>query len=203
MLAKPLVGILALQGDFLSHCTMLKTLGVAVTLVKEPYQLQSINGLIIPGGESTAIIKQILQNTNWQLGFARIKEIQMPIFGTCAGLILLSKIVEPAQFSLGWLDISVLRNGYGRQINSHVIYADFILANQIHHIAMPLIRAPRIIKIGPQVTSLINKDNEIYLVEQENLLAATFHPEITEQTYIHQYFLQKIKSFILIRDGKM
>ncbi len=198
MSVQPVIGILALQGNFAAHRTMLQTMQVRTILVKEPYQLKNIDGLIIPGGESTAILKQLDQDPGWETALTYIKKIRLPIFGTCAGLILLSKKVEPTQFSFGWLDIKILRNGYGRQIDSHIAYADFTFLEQSHPVAMPLIRAPKIIEIGPTVTPLIIKDDEIYLVEQAHLLAATFHPELTESTDVHEYFLKKVKKYLKV-----
>jgi len=188
------IGVLALQGNFAAHCAMLQSLNVATQLIKLPQQLQEVDGLIIPGGESTTMIKQILDQPNWQVALADFYQQRLPIFGTCAGLILLSKNVQPTQFNLGWLDITVLRNGYGCQLDSHVVTGKFAWDQKIEKVDMPLIRAPRIINIGVQVKPLITENDNIYMVEEGAIIATTFHPEMTKYTCIHQYFLDKVHS---------
>ncbi len=195
-----IIGILALQGDFAAHSVMLKHLNVEPRLIKLPQQLASLDGLIIPGGESTTISKQITSNQAWLTAFADIHKKRLPIFSTCAGLILISKQIRPNQFSLGWLDIIVQRNGYGRQINSHFSKAAFTVHGREKIIEIPLIRAPKIISIGAEVIPLVQEQQQIYLVEQQHLLAATFHPELTKQTDIHSYFLEKVDKYKFTRD---
>lgn len=192
MTTKKIIGVLALQGNFVAHSKMLQRLNAEPKLIKLPQQLLSLDGLIIPGGESTTMIKQITSNESWLAAFNHLYKKRLPVFGTCAGLILMSKQVQPQQFSLDWLDITIQRNGYGRQIDSHFSTAMFTVHGREKRIEMPLIRAPKIISIGQTVTPLMQKENEIYLVEQQQLLAATFHPELTTQSDIHAYFLEKI-----------
>ena len=147
--------------------------------------------MIIPGGESTTMIKQLLLQPAWQIELATLHKEKTPIFGTCAGLILLSKKVQPNQFNLGWLDIHVLRNGYGSQLDSHLLTANVKFNGKLIKIDMPLIRAPKIIKINKKVTPLISIKDNIYMVEEGAIIATTFHPEITSHTHIHEYFLDK------------
>ena len=192
MMAKKVIGVLALQGNFSAHSAMLQRLNAEVKLIKLPQQLSSLDGLIIPGGESTTMSKQITSSDAWLTAFNHLYEKRLPVFGTCAGLILMSKHIQPKQFNLHWLDMVVQRNGYGRQIDSHFSKATFVVHGKEKLIEMPLIRAPKILSIGQAVTPLIQEEKQIYLVEQQHLLAATFHPEMTKQIDIHAYFLEKI-----------
>ncbi len=185
------VGILAVQGDFELHAKMLERIGAPWKLVKHASDLDDIAGLIMPGGESTTMLKFF---ANEQIGPAILEFAQQgkPVFGTCAGAILLAKdVLNPPQAHLGLIDISIERNAYGRQIDSSVRRGDCPeLAAQ--PIEMVFIRAPIIRRVGDGVRVLGRCDGLPVLVEQGNILAATFHPELTEDETIHRYFLKKV-----------
>ncbi len=187
-----IVGVLALQGAFAKHLQAIRALGVEAKEVRMPKDLERCDALIIPGGEST-VIGQILEKAGLReplLQFAREK----PVFGTCAGLILMSQtIIADSLFPFGLLDISVERNAYGRQIES---FASEISFNAPHSksISVPalFIRAPRIRRVGPAVQVIGTYGQEPVLVLQGHCLGATFHPELTENLSIHRYFLSLI-----------
>jgi len=192
------IGVLALQGDFDAHRRRLEELGAEVVMVKKPEQLNQIDGLIIPGGESGTFLKLLGEE-----GFARLKDFvrDKPTFGTCAGCILLASEVEnPQQNGLGALDITVRRNAYGRQIDSSIREGRFLG----EPIEMVFIRAPKIERVGPDVEVIAtegNNNNEDdaaipVLVRKDKTLAATFHPELSDDQRIHQYFLD------MVADGK-
>jgi 5'-phosphate synthase pdxT subunit len=185
------VGILAIQGDFAMHAKMLDAMGVPWKLVKHAGELDEISGLIMPGGESTTMLK-IFELEG--LGEA-IKEFAAqgkPIYGTCAGAILLAKeVLNPPQEKLGLIDIGIERNAYGRQIDSSVQTGECPdLAD--HPVEMVFIRAPIIRRVGEGVRVLGRCGNLPVLVEQGNILAGTFHPELTADRSVHQYFLKKL-----------
>jgi 5'-phosphate synthase pdxT subunit len=185
------VGVLAIQGDFELHAKMLEHIGAPWKLIKHASDLEGVDGLIMPGGESTTMLKFFV---NEGLGpateaFARQGK---PIFGTCAGAILLaSEVRNPPQAHLGLIDITVERNAYGRQIDSSVRRGDCPeLADR--PVEMVFIRAPIIRRVGAGVRVLGTCDGLPVLVEQGNILAATFHPELTQDETIHRYFLKKM-----------
>ena len=181
------IGVLALQGDFDAHRKRLEELGAEVVLVKKPSQLDQIDGLIIPGGESSAFLKLLGES-----GFTHLKEFvhTKPTFGTCAGAILLAKEIEnPHQTGLGALDIGIRRNAYGRQLESSIREGVFAGSP----IEMVFIRAPKIERLGPDVEVLATEGKDPVVVRQGKSMAATFHPELTEDTRIHQAFLDLIK----------
>ncbi len=185
------VGILAVQGDFEMHAKMLDRLGARWKLVKRVEDLGEVAGLIMPGGESTTMLKFFAEEG---LGPA-IREFVAqgkPVFGTCAGAILLAKeVTNPPQERLGLLDVSIERNAYGRQVDSSVRRGDCpALASR--PVEMVFIRAPIIRRVGEGVRVLGTCDGVPVLVEQANVLAATFHPELTEDETIHRYFLSKL-----------
>lgn len=183
------VGVLALQGDFDAHRRTLEKLGAEVVLVKRPEQLDEVDGLVIPGGESSAFLK-LLGDTGFEKlsDFVRTK----PTFGTCAGCILLAKDIEnPAQVGLGALDITVRRNAYGRQIDSAIISALTKLGGG--PLEQVYIRAPRIERTGDSVEVLAERDGHPVLVRQGKTMAATFHPELSDDTRVHAEFLKLIK----------
>jgi pyridoxal 5'-phosphate synthase pdxT subunit len=186
--AHPLtIGVLALQGDFDAHRRRLEELGAKVVLVKKPEQLDHIDGLVIPGGESSTFLKLLGQE-----GFAKLKDFVLtrPTFGTCAGAILLATLVEnPHQPGLGALDITVRRNAYGRQIDSSIREGRFLNAP----IEMVFIRAPRIERVGKGVEVVATEGNDSVLVRQGRTLAATFHPELSDDRRIHQFFLEMVR----------
>ena len=182
------IGVLALQGDFDAHRKRLEELGAEVVLVKNPEQLDGIDGLIIPGGESSTFLKLL-----GEAGFAKLKDFVRlkPTFGTCAGAILLAKEVEnPRQTGLGALDIGIRRNAYGRQLESSI--REGLLAGS--PIEMVFIRAPKIERLGPQVEVLATEGKDPVVVRQGKTMAATFHPELSTDTRIHQAFLQLIRT---------
>jgi 5'-phosphate synthase pdxT subunit len=180
------IGVLALQGDFDAHRRRLEELGTEVVLVKDPEQLGQIDGLVIPGGESGTFLKLL-----GEAGFEKLKQfVQLkPTFGTCAGAILLAKEVEnPRQAGLGALDIDIRRNAYGRQIDSSIREGRFRDAP----IEMVFIRAPKISRVGPGVEVLATEGNDPVVVRQGSVMAATFHPELSDDSRIHQAFLDLI-----------
>lgn len=185
------VGILAVQGDFELHAKMLERIGAPWKLVKHASELDAVGGLIMPGGESTTMLKFFV---NEGLGPAlnEFASQGKPVFGTCAGAILLAKeVLNPPQESLGLLDVGIERNAYGRQIDSSVRRGDCPeLADR--PVEMVFIRAPIIRRVGAGVRVLGRSDGLPVLVEQRNILAATFHPELTEDETIHRYFLKKL-----------
>jgi 5'-phosphate synthase pdxT subunit len=188
------IGVLALQGAYAAHVKTLQALGAATKLIRTPEDLagpEHIDGLIMPGGESTTMLK-FLERNNF---FDTLKTFvtTTPTFGTCAGAILLAKDVEsPAQKSLGALDITVERNAYGRQIDSTILFAETAIPGG--PLEMVFIRAPRITRTGPAVETLATRDGYSVLVRQGNLLAATFHPELSQDPRVHQLFLDLVKS---------
>ena len=199
------IGVLALQGDFDAHRRRLEQLGAEVVLVKKPEQLDEIDGLVIPGGESGTFL-----NLLGQAGFEKLKEFvgMKPTFGTCAGAILLANEVDnPKQEGLGALDIRIRRNAYGRQIDSSIREGKF-LQDRMSNGKMPaspskdsplemvFIRAPKIERVGPGVEVIATEGNDPVAVRQGRVMAATFHPELSEDTRVHQAFLD------LVRNGK-
>ena len=184
------IGVLALQGDFDAHRKRLEELGAEVLLVKKPEQLDDIAGLVIPGGESSTFLKLLGEE-----GFAKLKDFVRvkPTFGTCAGAILLANEVEnPKQTGLGALDITVRRNAYGRQVDSSIREGKFL----DDPIEMVFIRAPKIERIGEGVEVLATEGNDAVMVRKGKTLAATFHPELSDDARIHRYFLD------LVANGK-
>ena len=186
-----IIGVLALQGDFDAHRRRLEELGANVVLVKKPEQLDEIDGLIIPGGESGTFLKLL-----GEAGFEKLRQFVRlkPTFGTCAGAILLAKEVEnPAQAGLGALNIRIRRNAYGRQIDSSIRHGKFFHDLKGDHHESPLemvfIRAPKISHVGEGVEVLATEGADPVAVRQGRAMAATFHPELSEDTRIHQAFL--------------
>jgi len=183
---KPTIGVLALQGDFDAHRRRLEELGAKVILVRKPEQLDDIEGLVIPGGESSTLLKLL-----GHAGFEKLKQFvhAKPSFGTCAGAILLAaQVASPAQESLGALDITVRRNAYGRQIDSSIRAGKFLQGNT----EMVFIRAPKIERVGEGVEVIATEGDDPVLVRRGKTLAATFHPELSEDRSIHQYFLDLV-----------
>lgn len=190
-LSTPLIGVLALQGDFEAHRAALDRAGASAVEVRTAEELNAVDGLIIPGGESTTMLK-LLEYENL---FDPIRRFgaEKPIFGTCAGAILLaSEVLNPAQPSLGLVDMTIERNGYGRQIDSRIGDIDL---NDGHHAEAVFIRAPIIRRIGPEAKVLGTYQDAPVLVEQGPHLAATFHPELSRNgAEIHHLFVEKVKS---------
>src|ERR1700752_930011 len=190
------IGVLALQGDFDAHRRRLEELGAEVVLVKKPEQLDSLDGLVIPGGESGTFLKLLGDE-----GFEKLKDFvrNKPTFGTCAGAILLATEVEnPAQAGLGALNIRIRRNAYGRQIDSSIREGKFLRDLEGHLAESPLemvfIRAPRIASVGEGVEVLATEGSDPVAVRQGRAMAATFHPELSEDTRVHQAFLDLVRT---------
>lgn len=182
------VGILALQGDFEAHARVLERLGVEWVYIKRPGALREIDALIIPGGESSTFLK-FLEEKNFLETLRRLPEEGKPLFGTCAGAILLAKeVTNPPQASLGLVDMSVERNAYGRQVASAVRRGQCVLRDE--PLEMVFIRAPIIRHLGEGVRVLGICDGLPVCVEQGRCLVSTFHPELTPDTTLHQHFLQ-------------
>lgn len=185
------IGVLALQGDFDAHRHRLEQLGAEVALVKKPEQLDEIDGLVIPGGESGTFLKLLGEE-----GFEKLKQFVRvkPTFGTCAGAILLAAEVEnPKQSGLGAIDIGIRRNAYGRQLDSSIRKGKLLSAQNGKVAASPLemvfIRAPKIERVGAQVEVLATEGKDPVAVRQGRVMAATFHPELSDDTRVHQAFL--------------
>jgi pyridoxal 5'-phosphate synthase pdxT subunit len=185
------IGVLALQGAFEAHAKALTALGATAKLVRTPAELADIDGLIIPGGESTTFLK-FLERDGFLDALESFVETT-PTFGTCAGAILLAKNVQnPTQKSLAALDITVERNAYGRQIDSTILTTPTTLEGG--PLEMVFIRAPRITHTGPSVETLATRDGFPVLVREGHLLAATFHPELSSDPRVHQLFLDLVRS---------
>ena len=182
------IGILAVQGDFAAHAAMLKDLGVDSVEVRTPEALDSCDALILPGGESTTQL-QFLQEEGLDKAIRNFVASDKAVFGTCAGAILLAKEVKnPKQKSLGLLDITVLRNGYGRQVHSDVVSGPTTLKDE--PLEMVFIRAPVIERTGQGVEVLAQYEGKPALVQRKNVIAAAFHPELTGDTTVHERFLK-------------
>jgi pyridoxal 5'-phosphate synthase pdxT subunit len=181
------IGILAIQGDYEAHAKMLDRIGVAHRYVRTADELTGLDGIILPGGESTTHLKVMTEEGL----FEPLKKFGADggaVYGTCAGAILLAREVHgPPQASLGLLDASVLRNGYGRQLASDVHLVQTKLRDE--PIEMVFIRAPIFETIGPKVEILAEFGGRPILVREGNILASTFHPELTDDTSIHEYFV--------------
>jgi len=189
--AKAKIGILAIQGDFAAHAAMLQSLGAETKEVRTVADLAECDGLILPGGESTTQL-QFLQEKGLAEAIKNFAAKKRPVFGTCAGAILLAKNVKsPAQDSLGLLDMTVLRNAYGRQLASEVSSGDSKL--KAEPMEMVFIRAPIIENVGPGVEILAEFAGKPSLVQKDNVLAATFHPELTDDSTVHRHFLDLVE----------
>jgi 5'-phosphate synthase pdxT subunit len=192
------IGVLALQGNFREHLAVLERLGVDGIEVRRPEQVDGLDGLVVPGGESTAIGR-----------LARLYGLDEalcafpgPIFGTCAGMILLAREAVdgvPDQLLLGLLDISVRRNGYGRQVFSFEADLDWDGGPPLRGV---FIRAPRVEQTGPGVEALAELDGRPVLVRQGRVLAASFHPELTDDTRVHELFVELVEERSMSGDSK-
>lgn len=185
--SRPRIGVLAIQGDYAAHAEALSESGAEPVEIRKPEELDDLNGIVLPGGESTTMLK-FLEKHHF---FDELKEYctQHPVFGTCAGTILLARDVQnPAQRSLGILDIVVERNAYGRQIDSSILTTETSLPGG--PLEMVFIRAPRIIQTGSAVEVLARRDDFATLVRQGNVLAATFHPELSSDRRVHKAFVE-------------
>jgi len=191
------IGVLALQGDFAAHAARLSSLGAEPVEVRYARQLNGVEGLVLPGGESTTNLILLESEGLWDAlqGFARTR----PVLGTCAGAILLAKEVSnPSQLSLGAVDIAIERNAYGRQVDSSIRWVDpepeFAARTATGPLEAVFIRAPIIRSAGPEVDVLLRDGADPILVEQGPHLAATFHAELTRDTRLHELFLEKVRS---------
>jgi 5'-phosphate synthase pdxT subunit len=181
------IGVLAIQGDFDAHRKRLEQLGAEVVLVRKPEQLDDIDGLVIPGGESGAFLRILGPQ-----GFEKLKQFvrRKPTFGTCAGAIMLAKeVTNPDQPGLGALDIRIRRNAYGRQIDSSIREGTFGESP----LEMVFIRAPKIEHLGPGVEVMAMEGNDPVVVRQGRAMAATFHPELSTDPKVHQAFLDLVR----------
>jgi pyridoxal 5'-phosphate synthase pdxT subunit len=174
------VGVLAVQGNFREHIAMLRRLGAEAVEVRKPEQLEGLDGLVVPGGESTTFMRLMRL---YGLDDA-VRSFAGPVFGTCAGMIVLDRN------HLGLMDIDVERNAYGRQVAS--FEADLELAGDSRPLHGVFIRAPRVRELGPDVEVLAEHEGEAVLVRQGRFLAAAFHPELTEDTRVHERFLEEL-----------
>ena len=188
------IGVLALQGDFDAHRRRLEELGAEVVLVKKPEQLDEIDGLVIPGGESGTFLKLL-----GETGFEKLKQFVRlkPTFGTCAGAILLAAEIEnPAQAGLGALNIHIRRNAYGRQVDSSIRQGKFLRDPEGKVAESPLemvfIRAPKISHVGEGVEIIATEGADPVVVRQGRAMAATFHPELSDDPRVHQAFLNLV-----------
>jgi 5'-phosphate synthase pdxT subunit len=196
---KPNIGVLALQGAVREHLNMLEVCGARGIPVKHPAELPFCSGLIIPGGESTTIGK-LMEGRGFLEDIRAFAQEGMPLFGTCAGLIMMARrLVEGDQSLLGLMDVIVRRNAFGRQVDS--FEAELVL-KEIDDTPRPFrgvfIRAPWIEVTGPEVEELGEFKGKVIMARQDNLLACAFHPELTDDTRIHRYFLEMVAESIKV-----
>ena len=178
------IAVLALQGDFAAHRRRLAEMGLDSFEARKPEELEGASGLVVPGGESTTLWK-FFEFAPWEDAIRRFAATGAPVLGTCAGAIVLAReVTNPSQRGLGVIDISVERNAYGRQADSFVGSVDApALGGRLPAV---FIRAPKIRRVGPAVEILATRESEPVLVRQDNVVAATFHPELTEDATVHE-----------------
>ncbi len=187
------IGVLALQGDFSLHAKALARIGVDATEVRKPEELEAVDGLIIPGGESTTLLK-LMDADHLVPALEKFHAAGKPIFGTCAGLIVLAReVLNPKQFSLGLIDVTVERNAYGRQKESFEANGEAGLSGGPGPLPMVFIRAPRIRRLGPEVTPLASHRGECVMAREGTVLVAAFHPELTDDLTAHRYFAEMVE----------
>ena len=185
-----MIGILGLQGAFAAHGSALDELEVENRVVKKPAEVDAVNGLIIPGGESTTLLKLMESYDFWGTLKAFV-ESGRPVMGTCAGMILLAReVVNPPQASLGCIDITVERNSYGRQRESFEATGTVDVGDGARDLPMIFIRAPRIQRLRPGVEALAHCGDDCVMARQGHILVASFHPELTDDLTVHRYFLE-------------
>jgi 5'-phosphate synthase pdxT subunit len=190
----PRIGVLAIQGDYAAHAEALAESGADPVEVRKPDQLGGLDGLILPGGESTTVLRFLEKHDFFEVlkQFCTTK----PVFGTCAGAILLAReVLNPPQRSLGLLDAVVERNAYGRQIDSAILTAPTELPGG--PLEMVFIRAPRIVETGSAVEALARREGFPVLVRQGTVMAATFHPELAADRRVHRLFVQTVTEALL------
>jgi pyridoxal 5'-phosphate synthase pdxT subunit len=181
------IGVLAVQGNFREHVAMLRGLGADAVEVRKPEQLDGLDGLVIPGGESTAFTRLMRL---YGLDEA-VRQFSGPVLGTCAGMIVLGRD------HLGLVDLAVDRNAYGRQVAS--FEADLALEGAARPLRGVFIRAPRVREVGPEVEVLADLDGEPVLLRQDRFLVASFHPELTDDTRVHERFLEQVEEVVGVR----
>ena len=182
------VGVLALQGDFEAHKALLESLGARVSLVRRPAQLAPLSGLVLPGGESSTLLKLMADDLEWGPRLRAFANAGRAVLGTCAGLILVAREVSPPQTSFGLIDAAVERNSYGRQLDSFVASGAWVDGRPLE---MVFIRAPRILSVGPAVSVLAEHAGDPVLEQSGAIIAASFHPELSEQpAAVHRLFLE-------------
>lgn len=191
----PRIGVLAIQGDFAAHATILRQAGAEVCEVRKADEFRQVDALVMPGGESTTILKFILNPLlGYVEAFQEFHQAGKPIFGTCAGLILVAKdVTNPPQFSFGFIDVAVERNAYGRQKESFEAVGEGYLDGPPKPLKMVFIRAPRITRMGAKVERLATWQGEVVMARQGNVLVASFHPELTGELTVHRYFMDMVK----------
>ena len=193
MSARTRIGVLALQGAFAAHATALQRLGASTAEVRVAVDLEQCDALVLPGGESTTM-SQLLETSQLFDPLAKRIAAGMPVFGTCAGMILLSRGIadgRPDQRSFAALDIDVQRNGFGRQLDSFETEIDVHGLDRAFHAVF--IRAPRISRIGSEIETLATHGGEPVLVRSKTVMAASFHPELADDDRVHQLFLNMVQ----------
>ena len=186
------IGVLALQGDFAAHARMLESIGADASEIRRADDLDGLDALIIPGGESTTMLK-FIEEENLVEPIKSFAAAGKPVFGTCAGAILLAReVYNPAQASLGLIDIAVERNAYGRQIDSFITEADSAITGGA--LEAVFIRAPSIKSVGPGVEVLASLNGEPVLVREGNIMAGTFHPELGEDSRVHSLLAEMARA---------
>lgn len=187
-----IIGVLAVQGDFAAHARALRHIGIKAVEVRRAFDLGWLDGLIIPGGESTTMLK-FIQEEDLAEPITDFAGQGKPIFGTCAGAIMLAReVYNPAQASLGLIDIDVERNAYGRQVDSFIAEVDTSIDGG--KLEAVFIRAPKIRRVGPVVEVLANSNGEPVLVRERNIIAATFHPELTGDVRVHRLLADLVRA---------
>ncbi len=187
------IGILALQGDFEEHAQVLRDLGITPVFVTRPEQLEGLQGLILPGGESTTMTR-LIRVEGLEPPLRELQRRGVPVFGTCAGVILMARALvqpDPRVVTLGFLDIVVERNAYGRQRESFEVT---LQVKGVGPVPAVFIRAPKIVKVGPSVEVLAEHEGTPVLVRQDRFLGATFHPEVVPTPEIHRMFLEMVQA---------
>jgi 5'-phosphate synthase pdxT subunit len=193
--SEPAIGVLALQGDYAAHAAMLAACAAEVVEVRKPEQLTGLRGLILPGGESTTLLK-LMEGTRFIEALQEFAGRGGALFGTCAGMILLAeRVTSPAQRSLGIMDIDVARNAYGRQLDSFEGEAEWVGAEPaVAGPPLPLvfIRAPKITRLGPGVEPLARCRGDVVMARQSRVMVTSFHPEMSDDLRIHRLFLSLV-----------
>jgi 5'-phosphate synthase pdxT subunit len=193
------IGVLAIQGDFAAHTRAIGRIGATAIEVRRANDVASLDGLIIPGGETTTMLK-FIEEEKLAAPISDFAGSGKPIFGTCAGTILLAReVYNPAQVSLGLIDIAVERNAYGRQVNSFIAEVETTIEGG--PLEAVFIRAPKIRRVGRGVKVIASLKHEPVLVRDGNILAATFHPELTEDLRAHSMFLEMIRCSVVPPSG--